>query len=575
MKKYLSLLIWGMIAFILTGCSGNYEVKNPSLKVKTATDEPSEVKLGGSITVGVYELTGDFNPAYCTTDADEKVVDLVFDSLITLNENGVYEPSACTSWEYSDDSKEIIFKIRQDITFGDGVKVTADDVVFTYKLLADPSYQGKGENYVKALAGIEEYKRGYSNTFMGVTKISDDTVKFSFKEALRTNLSYCDFYIMPEHYYGANWKNGDTSTIKAITDKPIGSGPYTLEDFKVGENAILRRRRDYYGKGYYIEKLLFEVVDRGADIERLKTGDIDVLPKVTEVEKLNAINKNEELTFNKYNRAGYGYVKFNCQYGPTSEIRVRQALYYAFNVQDFVNNYFRDTETGEVLGSVQYHPFSPISWALDDKAISQLIEYKYDLNKAATILDEEGWKVGPSGFREKAGKIMELKICALTDSDILNSLIPMWQSAWGEGLKIKLNIAYLPFDTILNYVLVNSDENVENWNLYFLATDIISADPHSLYTMFHSAYVGNGKDNDSRYKNFEVDKLFEEAKSITDIEQAKPYYRRILKILNEEAVTIPVYVNNYFDLYNKKLKNFSSRDGYGWAKALRNAYVQE
>jgi peptide/nickel transport system substrate-binding protein len=163
----------------------------------------------------------------------------------------------------------------------------------------------------------------------------------------------------------------------------------------------------------------------------------------------------------------------------------------------------------------------------------------------------------------------------MPDHDILATLIPMWERDWGQGLGIKLTVAYLEFNTILDYVIYNSDANVQNWSLFFLATSITTPDPHTLYTSFHSDYIGSGMDNTSRYSNPKVDELLDQAKAIMDIEEAKPVYQEIAKILNEEAVMMPVYANTYFDIYAPKLVDFKTSSLYNWVRALKDAKIVE
>ncbi len=572
-RKLMALMLSSILAFSLVGC-GDKEKKEETSKDTPKTEE-TEKKIGGTLVAGADEMSGNFNPAYYSSVQDAYVINTVFDKLIEMDVNGEYQPSAAESWEFSEDAKEITFKLKKDMTFSDGEKVTADDVVFSYQLLADKSYTGRYGSVVKDLVGYKEYSKGKTEEFKGVVAVDEYTVKFSFTEPLRTNLANCAFEIMPEHYYGANWKVGDTKSIEAITTKPIGSGPYTLEKFQEKEFVSLKRNPNYYGEGYYIENIVCKFVDQTTDIVELAAQNVDLLPGVIDPEKINEAKSKDFITFNQYDRSGYGYTKFNCESGPTADKKVRQALYYGFNIKEFVNSYYKDEATGDVLASVQYHPFSQVSWGIDDKLVSEMTEYDFDLEKAKALLDEAGWKVGSSGYREKDGKVMELNVAAMPDHDILNTLIPMWQRDWGEGLKIKLNIAYLEFNTLLDYVIYNSDENVDKWSIYFMATQITSPDPDSLYSEIHSDYIGTGKDNTARYNNPEVDKLLDEAKSIIDKEEAKPYYNKIAKILNEDAPIVPVYANTYFDMYNKKIKGLETSPFCDWVKALRHAYIEE
>lgn len=582
MKKSLVLflcLVLVTTAF-LAGCSPKAEEKPVENTTPAGNDQPAPVEQpkveepSGTLIVGITEASGNFNPAYYSSAYDGYVVDLVFEGLISRNFEGEYEGMLAESWSYSNDNKTITFQMRKDKVFSDGQPVTAHDVVFTYLLLADPSYTGRNGATVRDMQGFAEYYAGETDVFEGVKALDDYTVEFNFKEALRTNFANCGFYVLPKHYYGKDFAVGNTAGPESITTEAVGSGPYTIAQFKDKELVYLTRNPLYVGEGYMIEDIILKFVEQSTDIVELTTGSIDLLAGVIEPKKI-AEAKANGFSINQYNRSGYGYVKTNNAFGPTVDPLVRQALYYSFNTKEFVNNYFKDSETGEVLAVTQYHPFSQVSWAITDQLKKELIEYDFDLAKAASLLDEAGWKIGASGFREKDGVVMELKIAAMPEHDILATLIPMWQRDWEQGLGIKLNIAYLEFNTMLDYVIYNSDANVENWSLFFLATTISTPDPHSLYSSFHSDYIGSGQNNTSRYSNPVIDELFDKAKAIMDIDEARPVYAEIAKILNQEAVMMPVYANTYFDLYNPKLVDFKTSSLYNWVSAMKDARVVE
>ena len=578
MKKSLVLLLCLVMvaSAFLAGCSPKEtavtETTAPASEATTAApvvEEPS-----GLLTVGITEASGNFNPLYYSSAYDGYVVDMVFQGLIARNFAGEYEGEIAESWEYSADSKSITFKMRNDVVFSDGQPLTAHDVVFTYQVLADPSYTGRYSSTVKDMVGYNEYYKGETTEFQGVVALDDYTVQFNFNEPLRVNFANCGFAIIPKHYYGKDFAVGNTSAVETITTEVMGSGPYVVNQFKEKELVYLERNPLYVGEGFMIKEIILKFVDMTTDIVELTSGNVDLLAGQIEPKKI-AEARNAGFSINSYNRSGYGYVKTNNQFGPTADAKVRQALYYSFNVKEFVNSYYYDADTDQVLAAVQYHPFSQVSWAITDSLLDSMIEYDFDLDKAKALLDEAGWLVGADGFRYKDGKVFELKIAAMPDHDILATLIPMWERDWGQGLGIKLTVAYLEFNTILDYVIYNSDANVENWSLFFLATSITTPDPHSLYTVFHSDYIGSGKDNTSRYSNPRVDELLDQAKAIMDVDQAKPIYAEVAKILNEEAVMMPVYANTYFDLYAPKLVDFKTSSLYNWVKALRDAKIVE
>ncbi len=577
MKKSLVLLLCLVMvaSAFLAGCSPKEEaVTETTAAAGEATTEAAGAEPSGTLVVGITEASGNFNPLYYSSAYDGYVVDMVFQGLIKRNFDGEYEANIADSWEYSEDGKSITFNMKKDIVFSDGQPLTANDVVFTYQVLADPSYTGRYSSTVKDLVGYDEYYAGETTEFTGVEAIDEYTVKFNFKEALRVNFENCSFSIIPKHYYGADFAVGNTASVEALTTDAMGSGPYVISQFKEKELVYLERNPLFVGEGYMIKEIILKFVDQTTDIVELTSGGVDLLAGQIEPKKISEA-RNGGFSINQYNRSGYGYVKTNCEAGPTADAKVRQALYYAFNVKEFVNSYYYDADTDQVLAVTQYHPFSQISWAIDDTLLDSMIEYDFDLEKAKALLDEAGWLVGTDGLRYKDGKVFELKIAAMPDHDILATLIPMWERDWAQGLGIQLTVAYLEFNTILDYVIYNSDANVENWSLFFLATSITTPDPHTLYTSFHSDYIGSGMDNTSRYSNPEVDALLDQGKAIMDIEEAKPIYAQVAKILNEEAVMMPVYANTYFDLYAPKLVDFNTSSLYNWVYALKDAKIVE
>ncbi|HBB29816.1 MAG TPA: ABC transporter substrate-binding protein [Clostridiales bacterium] len=559
MKKILSYLLIFSMLLSLSACTNNGGNN-------TATENPT------TLVVGVTEMSGNFSPLYYSSTYDGYVIDLVHEALLKRNYNGELVPSLAKDYTYSEDGKSITFTLREDAKYSDGTNVTANDIAFSYMILSDKSYTGRFSSMAQDLVGYSEYRSGSTDKLTGVEVVNDYTITFHFKDAYRTNLENCLMQAIPKHLY-PNYKQGDTSSIEANVNNPIGSGPYMLKEFKGKEYASLTKNPNYSGTGYEIQNVIMKFVDATTEITALTTGEISMLLGVVEPEKVATARADANLTYNEYQRSGYGYIRFNCEAGATSDKAVRQALYRSFNIEEFVKSYFYDKASDTLIATTQYHPFSQVSWVIDDKLLSELPDFSFNMEEAKKMLDNAGWVVGPSGFREKNGQILELKIAAIPDHDILQTLIPMWQRDWGQSLKCKLSIAYLEFNTLSDYVIYNSDANVNNWSMYFMATSIASPDPDALYTTYHSSMIGSGKDNTMRYKNPTVDKMLDKGKSIMDINEAKAYYRDLVKIITEDAAMIPVYTNTYFDLYSKKVTDFKTNSFYPWTSALQDTKI--
>ena len=558
MKKILSYLIICSMLLSLSACTNNSNGGN------NVSDNPS------TLVVGVLEMSGNFSPLYYSSSYDGYVIDLVYESLLTRNYDGELVPSLAKHYAYSEDGKSITFTLREDAKYSDGTNVTAKDIEFAYLVLADKSYTGRFGSYAQDLVGYKEYHSGAADKLAGVEVVNDYTIIFHFNDAFRTNLENCLMPAIPRHLY-PDYTQGNTSSLEANVNNPIGSGPYMLKEFKGKEYAVLTKNPNYSGTGYEIQNIIMKFVDTTTDITSLTTGEVSMLLGVVEPDKIAAARNNENLTYNEYPRSGYGYIRFNCETGPTAEKVVRQALYRSFNIEEFVNSYFYDKDAETLFATTQYHPFSQVSWVIDDKLLNELPDFSFNLEAAKKMLDDAGWKVGASGYREKNGKILELKIAAIPDHDILQTLIPLWERDWGQALKCKLSVAYLEFNTLSDYVIYNSDANVNNWSMYFMATSITSPDPDELYDTFHSSMIGSGKDNTMRYSNPKVDEMLDVGKSIMDVNEAKQYYRDLVKIITEDAPMIPIYANTYFDIFSKNIIDFKTNSFYPWTSALKDA----
>jgi peptide/nickel transport system substrate-binding protein len=387
MKKSLVLLLilTMVLSAFLVGCTPKETEAPPATQAPAtsaaATEAPVVVEEpSGLLTVGITEASGNFNPMYYSSAYDGYVVDMVFEGLIYRNFEGEFEGNIADSWEYSNDNKTITFKMKNDVLFSDGQPLTAHDVVFSYLILADPSYTGRYSSTVKDMVGYAAYYAGETDVFEGVVALDDYTVQFNFNEALRPNFANCGAAIMPKHYYGADFTPGNTASIETMTSAPIGSGPYVVDMFREKELVYLKRNMNYTRPGYMVAEIILKFVDMTTDIVELTSGNVDLLAGMIEPKKI-AEARNGGFTLNSYNRSGYGYVKTNHEFGPTADKLVRQALFTAFNTEEFVNSYFYDAETDTVLAKTQFHPFSQISWAVTPEVLAQLTDYTFNLTK--------------------------------------------------------------------------------------------------------------------------------------------------------------------------------------------------
>ncbi|MDH6367581.1 MULTISPECIES: ABC transporter substrate-binding protein [unclassified Breznakia] len=574
MKKVLTLLSCFAMMITLVACGGS-------------SSESSD-----TFVMGAEKLTGTFSPLYYASSYDGYVVDLAYDSLMDYDKDDVLVPElAKEEPTISEDGKTITFKLQKDIKFSNGDPLTADDVAFTFQVLADPSYDGRYSAKVLYLEGLDAYRgvmnpdtkkyeggSGKLEDFTGIKVVSDTEVQFTFTEARSDNLLTVAKQAIVNAEDFADYAFGDVKAVKDAMGEPNGTGPYVMKSWDAATGAVFEKSESYWGEGFEIAKVIIKPVEMTTDWTELKNKSVDMLAGMIEPKKVGPASATDFVEFSIYPRAGMGYVEMNTVSGVTSDVAVRKAMMYGFDRQAFVDSYYECPECEGIDGVGAYVPqmyANPGSIMGDivrgTEEIEGLDGFAYDLDKANQVLDEAGWVRGADGIRVKDGQRLEIKALTMKDHDILSNIIPMWQKNWGEmGADVK--IATVDFNTLLDKVY--SDDALEEWNIFFMATSWTTTEV-DVFSSFHSSEAKNGGDNLSRINDPELDALLDEALRTLDEDAQKEVYNKIAVKLGELCVKVPVYGNTYFDMYNgEKIEGFKTNTFYNWTAALKDAKMK-
>lgn len=571
MKKLFKVLAAGLMCLTVAACGTN--------------KSGSDAAASDTLTVGAEELTGTFSPLYYTSAYDGYVVDLIYNKLLEYDVDNKIQPSLAESYTVSEDGTEIEFKLRKDVKFSNDSAMTAKDVEFSYKVVSDPSYTGRFGATTQFLEGHDAYASVDNATepeFPGIEVLDDYTIKFNFTEARNDNLTtLMSISIISSEQFKDSYAYKNTKPIEEANGDPIGTGPYNLKAWEAGTGAsFTRSTTSWQTEGYAIENIIIKPVKMETDYDELKNGSIDLLAGMIEPKKIGPASNNEDIEMNHYPRGGAGYITFNTAAGATSDKAVRQALAYAFNRKEFVDSYYDCSDCknldGVKIGYVPTtfnNPISKLGDAINGtEKVDGLDPYTFDVDKAAKILDDAGWKAGADGIREKDGEKLTIKILAIKDHDILNNLIPMWKKTWGETLGCDVQVATVDFNTVLSKIV--KDASLSEWNMFFLATSYTSDSMSDIYTTFHSKYAREDNDNYSRLKDSELDTLLDSALKEMDPDAAYTAWLDVQKKINDDCAVVPVYGNTYFDMFNKKVKNMNTSALYTWPRGMKDATIE-
>lgn len=546
---------------------------------------------GDTLVYGAEELNGVFSPLYYTTSYDGYVKDLVYQSMLTYDEKNEIVPLLATELPTAEtETREdgttgavLTFKLRDDVTFSDGSKFDANAVALTFTIMCDSSYSGRFVSYVQDLVGFKEYNAGDAKEVSGIEVVDDNTISFHYVSESPEYLYNMGMMGIVSAEQFKDYKKGNV--VEVVQDKnsdPVGTGPYTLNSYSKSEGASLVKREDYWDEGYEIQNVIIKPVDMSTEYQELESGNIDMLQQSIEPSKVAPATKNEDLTINTYPRAGYGFVAFNTSTGATSEKLVRQALMYAFDRESFVSSYFACDKCADGLGqdlgyvptTIQNAASSMSDVVRGKETVDGLNTYGYNLETANSLLDQAGWVMGSDGIRYKDGAKLTVRMMAMEDHDICNTLIPMWTKDWGS-IGVDFQTTTVDFNTLSDTVQNNSA--LDQWDVFFMANSFTDDSMAGIFDTFYSydETAPTEGNNYSRLQNAELDEIMTRARNTADSEAAKELWKQAAVIINDEAAEMPVYGNTYYEMYSNKVQNMVTNTLYPWTSGLKNATLKK
>jgi len=189
-----------------------------------------------------------FDPMHGWGYHDSGTEPLIQSTILKRDKDNNFVNDLATDYDISSDFKTYTVTIRDDVNFTDGNKLTAKDVAFSY-------------NKAKELG------EGADLSSMNEAKADGNKVVFTLNKSDSTFINkLTDVGIVPEAGYNED----------SYGQNPIGSGPYKLAQWDKGQQFILEKNPDYYGKEPYFDKITNLFLDSDAAFAAVKNGDVDI-----------------------------------------------------------------------------------------------------------------------------------------------------------------------------------------------------------------------------------------------------------------------------------------------------------
>ena len=502
----LSLPILGAI---ITACGGSSSTSSTQTGGGTGTGSS-----GATIKAGIVVPTAAINPL---TVADQGGLDMLAQTgeylcLSTQSLNLV--PVLAQSWSANAAGDVWTFKIRQGVKFHGGAPLTADDVVYTYKLQTDP------KNTSNALSAF-----GGGLTPDGVVKVDQFTVAFHLT-APNGNFPYLtssdnyNMIIIPNNYDPAQWQ----STF-------IGTGPFVLKSYTPKVGASFNRNEQYWGPKALpaaTEFTFYETQTPG--ILALTSGSIDVLGQFAVAGGEQLLAPGSPYTITKLKSSAHRELSMRCDQAPFTDPRVRQAIALTLNRPAIVTALFKGYAD---VGNDS--PFAPVFPSTD----TSVPQRAADIAKAKSLLSAAGHG---SGFTAQ-----------LITEDFLE--IPQYaqivaQDAKSIGVTIKLKVesssAYYGKATFGNSDWLDAQMSLVDYGHRSVPNVFLTA---PLQTT--NGKKGTGSWNAAHFSNSQYDKLSNQYIATSEPAAQKQIAGQIQTLLLEQTPIIYGYFYNYLSAWAK------------------------
>jgi peptide/nickel transport system substrate-binding protein len=391
-------------------------VTPPAAARSQAEGEPVQ---GGVLRLALGEEPDQLDPARTIALTSSQVMQVVYDRLVYIDDEGLPQPWIAESWEISDDGKTISFTIREGMKFHDGTDVDANAVKFTYDRILDPEMAAPYKSFVETLESVDAPDAR--------------TAVFTFSEpyaAFFTNSTIIGI-VSP----AAVEQFGDD-----FGHNPVGSGPFMFREWQPGTKIIFDRNPDYVNprmddtnKGpAYVDSLEYNIIGeaatRTAAFENQELDLLDVpfedVARLQETPGVAIVSLTEPNNFN--------YVEFSDR-EPFNNVAFRQAINYAIDRDAIVEFSYLGQATANQC------PL-PVGNAAYDADLCAEHGYTYDLEQARAKLAEAGLTDGDgNGYVEMDGEELGVTLWSYTGFPERERAQEIMQAAFDEiGLRTEI-----------------------------------------------------------------------------------------------------------------------------------------
>ena len=484
---------------------------------------------GGTYSEGILGEVKTLNPLFASNDVEKSFEYLAFSRLYDIDETGNLKGDLAESVSTSDNYRNFKVKMRKNAVWSDGQRITANDVIFTTKLLKEQSINPSG---FKAWKNVELSKDS-DYEFSVKVPSSSSSILYSF-----------NFSILPEHIL----KDTQIDKIResVFSKAPITSGAFNFKSTKNGDDrtiiSLVKNKRYYKGEAYIDNFDIVAFKDESKLKNALIYGEIVASPNLKISE------------FSEYERAKLS----------SRETNVNRGIYAFLNNSDSVLKDSKVRKAVQVgIDTSKVRKEMEFIDKLDFPVLNQFVNVKdlnipqYDLNQAQEILNESGWKKNHEGILEKDGKKAVLNIATTSIHNYKKAAEEIQNQLKKLGFDVKLTIINKDDKT---GAFIQSILQPRNYSILVYEIDL-GADP-DIYAFWHSSQIGQKGLNFSNYSDVVADDLLLNSRTAQNLNDKRAQLTKFTQrwLANSAAIGLGQPKISY--VFRKSVRPYSANNTF-------------